>query len=242
MPLNFKCIIIDDEPSAIELLSEYIKEIPALNIFKVYTNPISAIVEIKEEDEIDVALIDINMPEISGIELAFQILNKVKYIIFITGHPQYAIEAFGVHAFDYLLKPIRLSQFINCMNGVIKIINDRHYFRQTKHFFIKGNVKGRFLAIKSDDIILIYTKAHYLIIETESGQFKTNETMKNIEDRLIMDCRFLRVHQSNIINLEKVVGVDGNTVHLVNQWTVPVSDFYKMSLQNIISRQLLNLR
>lgn len=238
---NFKCIIIDDEIASIEALSNYINKMPTLDILGVYTNPLLALAEIKAEDEIDIALLDIDMPEISGIDLASKLEHKVKHIIFTTGHSKYALQAFGVHAFDYLLKPIRFSTFLDCVNAAMQVIQKKHSDNHTQQFFIKGDVKGRYLAVKAKDIILIYTQGHYAVIETEIAQFRTNETMKNIENRLLADGRFLRVHQSNIINIEKILSIDGNIIHLANTWTVSISESYKKSLINIVRRHLLNM-
>lgn len=241
---KLKCAIIDDEEFAIKLLSEHIEIIQDLIIFKTFTNPLTALASICDADEIDILFLDIDMPNVSGIDLAAKLINKVKHVIFTTAHTEYALQAFGVNAGGYLLKPINPIRFIETVNRIIHIERkmDTNNKKNDNLFFIKGDLKGKFIGISPDEIILFYTSDHYIKIETTSSQYKTSDTMKNIEERLKDDLRFIRVHQSNIINTEKILHVDGNTVFLTNNWKVPVSEQYKKSLMAFISQKLLNPR
>ncbi|MGQ7854385.1 LytR/AlgR family response regulator transcription factor [Pedobacter sp. WC2501] len=240
---KLKCAIIDDEAFAIKLLEEQLALIPNLSIHKIFTNPIKALVEISQEDEIDILFLDIDMPELSGIDLAAKLVGKVRFIIFTTAYSQYALEAFGVYAFDYLLKPIEPIKLIDSVNRVLQNYRQPQQYSLSKNiFFIKGEFKGKYIGIKSDDIILFYTKEHYIMIETTTGQYRTNESLRHIEEKLVNDERFIRVHQSNIINMEKIQHVDGNTIYLSNKWKVPVSDFYKKKFMELLSKNLLNPR
>ncbi|WP_316805036.1 LytTR family DNA-binding domain-containing protein [Pedobacter nototheniae] len=243
MSKPLKCVIIDDEDFAVKLLSEYIEMIQELVIIKTFTNPLTALAEITYADEIDILFLDIDMPGLSGIDLATVLTNKIKHLIFTTGHDQYALQAFAVNAEGYLLKPINPLRFIETVKRILNKEEKKIDVVKKKKdnlFFIKGDVKGRFIGISPDEIILFYTNAHYITIETTSNQYQTNDTMKNIEERLKDDIRFIRVHQSNIINTEKIIQVDGNTVFLTNNWKVPVSEHYKKSFMNFISQKLLN--
>nr|WP_199158818.1 LytTR family DNA-binding domain-containing protein [Pedobacter sp. ASV2] len=239
---KLKCAIIDDEEFAIKLLIEHIEIIHDLIIFKTFTNPLIALANICDTDEIDILFLDIDMPSLSGIDLAAKLIHKVKHVIFTTAHTEYALQAFGVNACGYLLKPINPVRFIETVTRIINIERKNETNRQKNDnlFFIKGDLKGKFIGISPDEIILFYTNDHHINIETTSSQYKTSDTMKNIEERLKDDERFIRVHQSNIINTEKIVHVDGNTVFLINNWKVPVSEQYKKSLMTFISQKLLN--
>ncbi|WP_025144431.1 LytR/AlgR family response regulator transcription factor [Pedobacter jeongneungensis] len=239
---TLKCVIIDDEPFAIKLLSEQIDTLDYLTLYKTYTNPLTALAEIQEHEQIDILFVDIDMPQLSGIDLASKLSTKVSHIIFTTAYPQFALEAFGVHAADYLLKPIEPAKFIVCTNRILNLSVNKSQPQPlpNEKIFIKGETKGKFIAINPSEIIIIYVQEHYIMIETHAARYRTTETLKNIEERLSTDRRFIRIHQSNIINMEKIVHVDGNTVYMEQKWKAPISENYKKKFMALIANKLLS--
>lgn len=232
-----KCVILDDETFAIELLADKIKLFPDLEIYKTYTSPMVALLEISEEDEIDILFLDIDMPGLTGIELGSKLRHKVKYLIFTTAFSKYAIDAFGIKAQDYLLKPIEEFRFIEAIQSILSLEKKHRVTPQRDLLFIKGTLKGKYLGLKLADLILIYVEGHKIFIKTEDNHYETTESLKNIESRLSNDSRFLRVHNSNIINVEKIVKIEGNTIEMVNEYKVPISENHKASLLSVIGLQ-----
>jgi two-component SAPR family response regulator len=116
---QYRCVIIDDDFSSINILREYISMIPKLELVKSYLNPVSAISEIKNLGQIDFLFLDVNMP-ISGLEVARLLRELVKFIIVITGHPEHALKAFNAHADSFLVKPVALEKFLSAVNQVLK--------------------------------------------------------------------------------------------------------------------------
>ncbi|RDC55379.1 DNA-binding response regulator [Pedobacter chinensis] len=240
---TLSCIIVDDEAFSIELLSDRISSFKNLKIVKTFTNPLEALAEIGSATEIDILFIDIDMPDLSGLNLAEKVRHKVKYIIFTTAYPQFALEAFGVKAYDYLLKPIDNLKFIESIGRLITLANDSVSTANKKDdfIFIKGDLKGKYIKLMPEEIVLIYTRSHMVFIETTKGQFKTNDTIRNVESKLLpSDKRFLRVHQSNIINVDKILKIEGNTIYLDYKWEVPIGENYKKIVMEFVKEKLLN--
>ena len=232
--LTLKCAIVDDESFAIDLLSDHIKLFPELSLVKTFTNPLTALLNIQRDDEIDILFLDIDMPEITGIELATRLRPHIKYLVFITAFSKYALEAFGVKANDYLLKPIEKKKFIDSMHSLLTLESKEKKNRSTELIFVKSNIKGKFVSIKIGEIILIYVEGHKLFIITTNQCYETSDSLKNIGKKLSAEIRFLKVHNSNIINIEKIIKVEGNTIEMEGKYKVPVSENHKGQLMQAI--------
>jgi len=237
---KINCAIVDDEPYAIELIRQQIKNLPQLVVTKTFSDPVAALAEISASDNIHILFLDIDMPELSGLDLALKLKNRVKHIVFVTAYPNFALEAFGVRADDYLLKPIEPFRFIESVQNILS--GEPSANLEDPNLFIKGELKGKYLNIQVDEIILIYVKSHLMYIETINGQFKTNETLKHVEERLKTRKKFLRVHHSNIVNAERIVKVEGNMIYMQGKWEVPISDNYKKEFIELLETKMLNLK
>ncbi|GGE51768.1 LytR/AlgR family response regulator transcription factor [Pedobacter psychrotolerans] len=233
MPI-LKCAIVDDESFAIELLSENIKLFLDLKLIKTFNDPIQALVNISKEDKIDILFLDIDMPELSGIELGQRLRDRVKYVIFTTAYSKYAIDAFRIKADDYLLKPIEKLRFIESMQSILAKECNLSSQKSRSLIFIKSNVKGKFISIKLNDITLVYVEGHKLFIVTQTQLHETSESLKNTVLKLSHDSRFLRVHNSNLINIERIVKIEGNTIEMEGNYKVPVSETYKKKLMDTL--------
>ena len=121
---NYKCVVIDDDQMSIDILGNYIKNIAELSLFKTYTNPASAITEIKLEDEIDFLFLDISM-DISGLDVARVLRNKVQFLVFVTSYDEYALDAFGVNGDKFLVKPISFQKLQTAVSEVLNRENRR---------------------------------------------------------------------------------------------------------------------
>jgi len=221
-----KCVIIDDEEHAIELLKDYISELPSLSLYKTYNNPILALDDIKADDDIDIIWLDIDMPGISGLELAKSLRHKTKKLIFTTAHTQYAVEAFEVKADNYLLKPIKLSRFVSLVSELTETLSQPEVVK-SNFFFIKGDEKGKLIRLDMDSIIMIEGLKNYIVIYTKTERFTTYLTMLEAEMALLNDGKFMRIHKSFIVNSEEIKKVNGSTVYLTNDIEIVLGTSYK---------------
>ena len=221
-----KCVIIDDEQHAVDLLTDYISELPSLSLYKTYINPILALDDIKAEDDIDIIWLDIDMPGISGLELAKSLRHKTKKLIFTTAHTQYAVEAFEVKADNYLLKPIKLSRFVSLVSELTETLSQPEVVK-SNFFFIKGDEKGKLIRLDMDSIIMIEGLKNYIVIYTKTERFTTYLTMLEAEMALLNDGKFMRIHKSFIVNSEEIKKVNGSTVYLTNDIEIVLGTSYK---------------
>lgn len=238
MKNRLKCVVIDDEQHAIDLLVDYIAEIPSLNLYKTFTSPILALDTIKAEDDIDIIWLDIDMPGMSGIELAKSLRSKTRKLVFTTAHSQYALEAFDVKADSYLLKPINLSRFVSVVVDLTERIMDSP-LPASKFFYVKGDEKGKLIRIKMDEVVLIEGLKNYVIIYTEDEKLTTYLTMLEIESALLEDRRFMRIHKSFIINIDEIKKISGNTVYMTNDVEITLGLHYKDKFYDYLNENTL---
>lgn len=241
MTQKFTCLCIDDEPLALEVMDALISQHPSLQVVKKCSNAIEAI-EWLNNNSPQVIFTDINMPGISGIEFAKAIKDKELAIIFTTAHQEYAAEAFETTALDYLLKPISPERF-----GVaVKRIEEYFELRSNKqnekvemedgHIFVKSDSK--LLKISYNEILYVEAFADYVKIWiSEDKRIVTLQTMKNMESSLPAD-RFIRVHRSFIVSVDKITSVQPGIVNLGSK-EIPVGKNYKDRLQELINNRRL---
>jgi DNA-binding LytR/AlgR family response regulator len=235
-----RCIAIDDEPLALLQIASYIKKTPYLELTGQFESALKAI-EVLENVPVDLMFVDINMPDLSGMDFVKTIENPPK-IVFVTASSEYALEGFRVDAIDYLLKPISYIDFLKSANKV-KTWFDSHpqksdEIRSNKDFlFIKSDYK--LLRINFDDIKYIEGMSEYIRIHlTNAKPVMTLLSMKSVEDKLPSD-RFMRVHRSYIVNLTKISVIERNRIIFDGNVYIPVSDQYKSNFQNYIDKNFL---
>jgi DNA-binding LytR/AlgR family response regulator len=241
--MNLKCVVIDDEQHAIEVLTDHIAEMPGLTIFKTFTSPVQALTEISIGDEIDLLFMDIDMPGINGLELAENIREKAKYLIFTTAHPDYALQAFDVQSDQYLLKPISFAKFALGIDRILKkeANNAKATTKeadQVAALYIKGDHKYAFSNIAIDEILYIKALQNYIQIITKSETHTTYLTLKEIEKALETHA-FIRVNKSNIVAKSAIKKVDGNIIRLVNNEMIQIGEGYKETFFAYVQSSLL---
>lgn len=238
MKNTFKCVIIDDEQHAVDLLTDYISELPSLTISKTFNNPILALDSIRKDDDIDIIWLDIDMPGLSGLELAKSLRSKTKKLVFTTAHTQYAVDAFEVRADHYLLKPIKLSKFLALVNEITESLYAITAL-PAKFFYIKGDEKGKLNRISMEEIVSIEGLKNYIVIYTKEEKFTTYLTMIEVENALEEDGRFMRIHKSFIINTDEIDRITGNTVYLSNQMEITLGASYKDKFNEYLNENTL---
>ena len=205
-----KCIIVDDEPHAIEVLDHYVKQTPHLQLVASFTNPIEAL-QLFGRQKIDLVFLDIQMPEISGIDFIKAIQGKSK-VILTTAYSEFALEGYDLYVVDYLLKPIRLPRFLAAVQKVVEqlnAINETHLHPEIvegDYIFVKTESKGKLLKINLGDIDFIESMKNYVAIHRGGQKTLVYTSMKELEERLPKK-QFLRVHKSFIIPVSRITRV-----------------------------------
>ncbi|MDY0104691.1 MAG: LytTR family DNA-binding domain-containing protein [Lentimicrobium sp.] len=236
------CIAIDDEPIALGIVVSYIKKIPYLELLAEFDNPIDAS-EYLQEYKVQLIFLDINMPDLSGVEFA-RTLDKNCKVIFTTAHDKYAVEGFQLHALDYLLKPISYAVFANSVNHV------KEYFDlvESKHSDNPINSDDNYLFVKADyqihriefdDILYFEGLKDYvkLYIVGSAKSIVFHSTMKSLEEKLPLD-RFMRIHRSFIVSLNKIKTIERGRI-IFGDKRIPISLQYKSGFDEFVKKKFL---
>lgn len=232
------CLVVDDEPLALELMEAYVKRTPFLELKGGCSNALEALT-ILEKESVDLLFLDIQMPDLNGLELSRLVSDKVK-IIFTTAFEQYALEGFKVDALDYLLKPISYPEFLKAAQKALhwKEMNVAASAsrKENEDIFIRSGSK--LVRIHLADILYIEGMQDYVKIYLSGQQAPVVAlfNMKSFEEMLSLP--FMRIHRSYIINLDKVTMVERNRVFLGDTY-VSVSDSYREQFLEQINRRLL---
>ena len=239
--MNIKCAIIDDDQNQIDLVKEYIQLFPTLELVKTYTNPIQALAEITTGETLDILFIDIGMPHMSGLDLANKVGSKVKCLIIITAYPQHALEAFEVSVKQYLVKPVSQLRFTEAISKIV-----REYFPIDENekidddsLFVQTEEKGWFTKLTKSEILFIESNRNYIKIITETNQVTTHMGMKDVTSALLQDARFMRVHQSFLVNVTKTKRVAGNTIEFDEVNKVVMSRAHKAKFMAYMDSKML---
>ena len=207
-----KAIIVDDEPLALDVLETYIAQLPELELVARCENALEAREVLKEHD-VDLMFLDINMPQLTGINFLKTLSVKPNFI-FTTAHPYYAVEGFELNAIDYLMKPIPLERFMKAVNKVIDMqVGETSAPEKKKENFIFVKADKKLIKVNFDDILYIEGLKDYVIIRQKEGRVITLHTMKSLEAKL-PDHIFKRIHRSYIVNIGAIDAIVGNMIEL----------------------------
>lgn len=234
--MKTSCLIVDDEPLAQDVLDSYIKQTPQLSLIGTCNNAIEALEKMKQ-NQVDLIFLDIQMPEITGIDF-LKSLKDPPMVIFTTAYQDYAVEGFELNAIDYLLKPFSYDRFAKAVKKAEELskLKEEHEQREDDYIFIKSDQKLQ--KVYYDDILYIEALADYVKIHTPEKRYITLQTMKNMEEKL-PDKFFKRVHRSYIVALDKIMSIVGSSVE-VSEQRIPIGKNYKdaffeaMNKNNII--------
>lgn len=237
---KLNCVIIDDEKHAVDLLAEYIETMPNLHLLKYFTDPLKALIDITPEDNIDIIFMDVDMPGMTGLDLSLAIRYKTKYLVFTTAHSKYAIDAFGVQANEYLLKPISISKFALMINRLNKSETDlRRDMKEEDFFFIKTDQVQKYVKINLRDLIAVEGLNNYVKIHTVNGMHIAYLTIKELEAKLEGNSSFIRVQRSFIISMNFINKVEGASITLNNKLEVPLGTTYKKQFLTFLEKKTL---
>lgn len=220
---KLKCIIIEDQIPAQEILKSYVERVPYLDLLQVYVSPLEALVEL-ERGDVDVLFLDVHMPKLSGIEL-LKMLNNPPQTILTTAFSAYAVEGFELEVVDYLLKPYSFGRFLKSVAKLRRSENGTEEPTNQPYLFVRN--KGQIRKIALSDIEYIEARGDFAVICTSSNREVANTSLQNILASLGGD--FIRCHKSYVINIASVEKIVGNTLILKNT-SIPIGRSYKASL------------
>lgn len=233
--MNLTCVVIDDEPLALNLLESYVRKTPFLTLVGKYSNAVQAMKEIAGK-EIDLMFLDIQMPAFNGLEFARTVTPHTR-IVFTTAFGEYAIEGYKVNALDYLLKPISYTDFLQAASKALQwfeLTQKQHHAKEEiESIFVKSDYKQ--IQIELQNILYIEGLKDYVKIYTENASRPVLSlmSMKAMED-LLPSSRFIRVHRSFIVQKSKIKVVDKNRI-IFDKTYIPISDTYKDAFQAFLN-------
>lgn len=236
----YKCIIIDDEPHAIERLKMYMVSTPQLQLVDAYTDPLVALKEIMEGTPVDLVLLDVDMPKINGIELAKEIRGKTNKLIFTTAHTKYAFEAFESNADGYLLKPYSIGKFIIAINRIFPAEIAATKKLQDDFFFVKSKEENlKIIKIKYADMIAVESRRNDVMIHTISKKVLTYMSLTEIT-KLFKDIPgFTQLHRSFIVKQDQIESINGNQVRLANGIELTVGENFRKDFNTFVTSKLI---
>lgn len=233
--MGISALIIDDEPLARNIIKEYSRNIPALNILGECADAVEAS-QYLQQNHIDLIFLDINMPKISGIDFLRNLVHP-PMVILTTAYSEYALEGYELNIIDYLKKPFSFERFFK---AYLKA-EDYYQIRKNYQTDVESNNQKQFIFLKSDkknikinisEICFIEGLGDYIKVYTSAQKFISNLSMKKIIDCLPHD-KFLRIHKSYIVAIDKIESLEGNLVK-INNSKLPVGNNYKNDLLNLI--------
>ena len=232
MPIT--CIIVDDEPMALQLLESYVLRTPYLQLEGKFSNGIEVLQFLHEKKQIDIIFMDIQMPEIDGLELSKKIPIQTK-IIFTTAFDQYAIEGYKVNATGYLLKPFNYREFLEATEKAKQLLvpTKNKEVEIPDYIFVKSEYKQ--IKIFLNDIIYIESMKDYakIFLTSQSSPIVTLLSLKKLNEELPKE-NFMRVHRSFIVSLEKIEIVEKNQIVFGKQ-RITVAEPYREQFENFIN-------
>ena len=245
--MDLKCVVIDDEGYAVNALVNYINKMHGLSVYRTFTKPTQALAEISALDDIDIIFLDIEMPEISGLDLSKCLRDKTKFMVFTTSHAKHALTAFGLNANQYLLKPITFANFVLTIDFLLKSISVNSIINESKQNSIKAQI-GKLKFIKADqrnayhyidpiEITHIQASKNEVIIYTLKEEFNTNMGLNHMEAALSKE-DFIRISKSYIIAKSAIKKIEGNQVKLRNNLVLQIGEVYKSTFSEFVKKDM----
>ncbi|RZJ48607.1 MAG: response regulator transcription factor [Flavobacterium sp.] len=231
--MKIKCVLIDDEPLAIKVLQNYFTNFTDFEVIATFNNSLEAL-DFINSTPVDAVFLDINMPMMTGFELISLIENKTKVII-TTAFREFAAESYDLDVLDYLVKPIPLPRFIKCINKITTEFNLKNNIKVEtskgdSHIFIK--VDKKMMKINIEEILFVEGMKEYIKVVTPDKTYITHKSLTSLSEELPSD-RFLRIHKSYVIALNKVKSIEGNRIQ-IQSYTIPIGRNYSKEVKNKI--------
>lgn len=226
-PAMLSCLVIDDEPLAIQLLQDHVSKIPFLKLEGTFINPLEALISLNR-NPVDLIFLDIQMPQLNGVQF-MELLNQRSMVVITSAYQEYAIEGFEHNVIDYLLKPISFERFYRAVEKAHNNKNPHTALQVSQRFpshagYIFVKVENKMLRVELDDIIYIEGLKNYVSIFTKTQRIVTLQVMKQLEE-ILPPGRFVRVHKSFIVALDKIHSIERQEIHLKDK-IIPIGNTY----------------
>lgn len=226
--MHIKVCILDDEPLAVKLLNTYVERTSNLSCILATTDPFAALTCIQETKP-DLLLLDIQMPELTGIQL-MRIIKDSCAVIVTTAYPDYAVQGFELDVVDYLLKPITYDRFALAIEKYQQRKNPAQQLAGKPHLFIRSEHK--LIRVNLEDIIYLESFRDYITVHTAQEKIMTLQSLRSFTGTLFPPA-FLRVHKSFIVATEKITAIEHNRI-LIGKTAIPIGETYKSELQRYL--------
>ena len=231
--MKINCVIIDDEPLAINVIKSHLQEFQNITIVDTFNNPLEAIYTLENKD-IDVLFLDINIPKMNGLD--FLRNTPVKpHVIITTSYREFAADSYDLDVLDYLVKPIPFPRFLKSINKLTQRIHNNESIKSSiiqeeSYIFLK--VDKKLVKVKYDDILFIESLKDYIKVSTITGNYIVHKSLTSITEEL-PENNFLRIHRSYTIAIDKVKSIEGNSIE-INDKRLPIGRKYVNNTKQII--------
>jgi DNA-binding LytR/AlgR family response regulator len=235
-----RCLIVDDEQGAIDILRQFVEKTPFLQLVGSTTNPVEAL-RLVATQPIDLVFLDIHMPQLSGLD-AMPLLTGKCQVILTTAYSEFALKGFELEALDYLLKPIAFERFLKAAQKALKVQTPPTQplaLPPDNYIFVKLESKGRMRKVAFDEIVYVEGLKNYVSIYTEQERIITLLNIKDLQERL-PPAQFMRVHKSYIVSLTKIKALDGNQILFQDgKASAPLGDTYRRGFFEALQRHVV---
>lgn len=235
--MSVKCIIVDDEPLAIEILEAYVAKVEQLELVSTFRNAVSAFTFVQQH-HIDLIFLDIQMPKLSGIDF-LKTLKHPPQVIFTTAFRDYAVQGFELEIVDYLLKPIPFERFLK---AVAKVLHQPAPVNQTgkteilSDNYVYFKVDKKMIKTRMADVLYIESVKDYVKVKTADKEIITQQKISYLEESLPRE-QFLRIHRSFIVNLEKIDAYSATDVE-IGKHSIPIGRNYKNDVMKVLAKNI----
>lgn len=236
--MKLNCVIIEDEPLARNLLSDYVAKVPSLNLLQAFGNPLEAL-ELLRNQPVDILFLDVQMPQLTGISL-LKVLQHKPMVILTTAYSEYALEGYELDVADYLLKPVTFERFLKAVDkvtqrlaGETKLPVPSENQLTPDYVFVKDGTKS--VKVMLDEILYVEGLKDYVTIHTRQQKITTLQRMKTLEEQLPTE-KFIRIHNSYIVAVRAIDVVQKNEV-LIGTTSLPVGDTYRKTFRDFIEKK-----
>lgn len=229
------CLIIDDDKLSSRVIEEFVSKTESLELLQTFNNPVDGVNYLRNNFEIDLIFLDIEMPEMSGIDFLESLSTSAPQIIIVSSKEKYALSAFEYDVTDYLLKPVQYGRFIKAVNKAFARYNKGKLDSKGDEIFIKHN--SSLVRLKYEDVLWVEALENYVIINTFHEKFTIHFTMKSIEQKLPTS-KFSRVHRSFIVNTSSINVIEDNAILIKTHdgtKSIPIGKSYKDKLMGDIN-------
>ena len=239
------CLIVDDEPSAINILKVYVEKTPFLELVATAKDPLEAM-QVMRDTSIDLMFLDVHMPHITGIDFLKMVKGKCQ-VVMTTAHSEFAVEGFEHEALDYLLKPIPFDRFLQAaqraLNQSVPIASPPSPPAPSaettdNYMFVKTEVKGKVIKIDFKDILYVESRRNYVTIHKVDDSITTYGSISDLEEQL--PGNFIRVQKSYIVSVDHIREVEGNQIFLQSlKPAVPLGDTYRRAFLQLLEDKMM---